>query len=450
MPAVKKSAAQKKKYPSSGKAFMKAGGKGDYEVAPPKKRYVRRKKPEMSMGRQIGGFLGDAAQKVIKYATGIGDYKVSKNSFLYESNGPPIVKNSGKEFRIRHREYIGEVYSGAGSANTPSPFNVTAYAIQPGLFTTFPWLCQVANQFEQYSIEGMLFEFKSNYSDAVVTANGSLGSVILATNYNASESVFINKIEMENSEFAQSAKPSECIVHPIECAPHQTPLTELYIRATGLVANQDIKTYDLGNFQVATQGIPLAGTNGAAIDLGELWVSYDMVFFKPYLTPYASGGFGHLTWTATVQQFTAASFLPFTNNQSTPLVPLSNINFTITSGNSLNIPLVNEPVQYMIDVIWGDQTSGVGASGWDAAQVLSITNGTLVQQPGASTLGTGIPHNASNVNGATTQVAVQCPQATAAGQFCNIIFNSFSTNTSPTTDVIRIDVFVFAVPYGST
>jgi hypothetical protein len=37
--------------------------------------------------------------------------------------------------------------------------------------------------------------------------------------------------------------------------------------------------YDLGNFQLATQGVSAAG-----VTLGELWVSYDITFYKKQLT----------------------------------------------------------------------------------------------------------------------------------------------------------------------
>ena len=95
------------------------------------------------------------------------------------------------------------------------------------MIETYPWLANVAGRFEEYNIEGMLFEYKSMYSDAAVQTGGSLGSVIMATSYNAAKPLFASKIEMENYEFAMSAKPSVSMCHPIECACGQTPLNEL-------------------------------------------------------------------------------------------------------------------------------------------------------------------------------------------------------------------------------
>lgn len=81
---------------------------------------------------------------------------------------------------------------------------------------------------------------------------------------------------MENNEYTTSSKPSSNILHMIECDPKQT-LQEgkFYVRTGALPANQDIKTYDVGLFQLAT-----VGSQAAAI-IGELHVSYDIEFFKP-------------------------------------------------------------------------------------------------------------------------------------------------------------------------
>lgn len=192
------------------------------------------------VGRQLGGLFNRALYAV----TGFGDYNVKRNVLL-ETNGPPAVVNSGKDFIIRHREYITDLYSSAGTANSPSPFLNQVFAINPGQGNTFPWLASVASKFEQYRVDGMLFEFKSLYSDAVVTQNGSIGSVVLATEYNAGAAPFNSKQQMENYEFAQSCKPSHSVLHPIECARSQTVLSELYVRPGATPTGEDVKTYDL-------------------------------------------------------------------------------------------------------------------------------------------------------------------------------------------------------------
>ena len=237
---------------------------------------------EPMVGEKIGSFIGGMAQKAFKAITGFGDYEVDKNSLLQETNGPPMVVNSGKAFTVRHREYIGEVFSGPNLApgSSVTSFDIKSYQIQPGDRQTFPWLAPLAENFEQYRIDGMVFEYKSMYSDAVVSAatNGALGTVILATEYNAAASTFNSKQKMENYEFAQSAKPSLSILHPIECARSESVLNELYVRNATVTGSQDLRMYDFGKFQIATQGI--SSTN---LVLGELWVTYEITFMKPKL-----------------------------------------------------------------------------------------------------------------------------------------------------------------------
>jgi hypothetical protein len=87
---------------------------------------------------------------------------------------------------------------------------------------------------------------------------------------------------MENSEYAVSVKPTRDLMHGVECATTQTVLSELYIRSGAVTSGQDLRLYDLGNFQFATQANPVQ-------DLGELWVSYCVEFFKPVL-PSDVGG----------------------------------------------------------------------------------------------------------------------------------------------------------------
>jgi len=99
----------------------------------------------------------------------------------------------------------------------------------------------------------------------------------MATEYNSADDIpYTSKHEMENQEFSNSVKPSKSVIHPIECSKYQNPMNIQYTRAGGVPPNADIRMYDLGIFTIATQGMQdTAGT------IGELWVSYEIEFFKP-------------------------------------------------------------------------------------------------------------------------------------------------------------------------
>lgn len=53
---------------------------------------------------------------------------------------------SAGSITLSHREYLGEI---AGSTT----FAATAFNVNPGLHTTFPWMAGIANSFESYKID---------------------------------------------------------------------------------------------------------------------------------------------------------------------------------------------------------------------------------------------------------------------------------------------------------
>jgi hypothetical protein len=97
----------------------------------------------------------------------------------------------------------------------------------------------------------------------------------MATDYDSLDPLYVSKQVMENADYACSSVPSSNLLHGIECDPRERPLEVLY---TSLRPTQP-QFSSLGNFQIATQGCSTAGTT-----LGELWVSYDITFYKKQLT----------------------------------------------------------------------------------------------------------------------------------------------------------------------
>lgn len=230
-----------------------------------------------AVGGPLGGYVGGLLSKI----AGFGDYKVSSNSLIGEGQSPAAMHSTSDVTRIRHREYIQDIVSSA-SANT---FTNQQLAIQPGLPSSFPWLAPIANQYEQYIIRGMVFEFKTLFADAIASsqANSSVGGVILATDYNVLNPAFTSKQQMDNTQYTTSCKPSVSFYHPIECRPTSMPTMQFYTRGGNAPANADLRLYDLGNINVASFGIA-----AASVVLGELWVTYDIEFSKPITRGFTS------------------------------------------------------------------------------------------------------------------------------------------------------------------
>lgn len=232
-----------------------------------------------------GMMMGRAAGEAISRITGVGDYTVKSNTIATETatltGEVPSFGKTDNSTRVRHREFITDITASA----TPNAFNNTSYVIQPGNSELFPWLSSLAQNYQQYRVHGMVFMFKSTTSD--YSAAGALGKIALATNYNVRDAAFVNMQELENAEFSVSGKPSLSRIHPVECAAtNGVPLVK-WVRDTQYDASGgDDRLYDVGKFQVATQGLP-AATSGAII--GELWVTYDIEFFKPIVSRGPSG-----------------------------------------------------------------------------------------------------------------------------------------------------------------
>jgi len=256
-----------------------------------KKKVVRKRAPPMEkktkrrafnvvrLGRRVGGLfgsqgsrVGEEAGRLFRQLTGFGDYKINKNS-LTTGDSLPTFRSPKNGTRVIHREYLMDVITSA----TAGAFSIEQIPIQPALLGSFPWLSASAEQYQEYRLNGCVYEFKSNSYNALASTNTASGTVIMSTNYNALDPAFISKFQMEQSQYTCSGKPSVDLLHPIECAKVETPTNVLYTRSVQTF-NGDLRLYDWGNFYIAT-----VGTQGASTNIGELWVTYDLTLLKPKL-----------------------------------------------------------------------------------------------------------------------------------------------------------------------
>jgi hypothetical protein len=220
------------------------------------------------LGNVPGAVAGIAAGQAFNKAAGWGDYALMSGQVTADT--VPVMHSSGDSVRVVHREFIGDITSSVAFVNSQ-------FSINPGLSGTFPWLSTIANSFEQYEFHGLMFVFRSTSADALNSTNTALGTVIMAADYNAASQAYQSKIQMEQSMWCVSAKPSESQMAPIECDPKLNAARTFYVRQSGLPSGTDVRLYDLANFQLAT-----VGSQAAAV-VGELWVTYDVSLLKPQL-----------------------------------------------------------------------------------------------------------------------------------------------------------------------
>nr|AOV86254.1 putative capsid [uncultured virus] len=223
----------------------------------------------------IGGWLGDVLHKGVKMITGFGTYHVAENT-LVEGASPPEVYNKyeGKGTVIRHRDFIGDIVTASVAGET----KIDTFIVQPGLSSTFPWLAAQASSYQQYGLLGTVFEFKSTSGDALNSTNTALGKVVMATQYDVTEPVFLNTFQAENSEYAMSFKPSQSCLHPIECAREESFNKLLFTRSTDVGDNEDPRLYDWCKMSVLTSGMQAPN-----VKIGELWITYEILFLKPQI-----------------------------------------------------------------------------------------------------------------------------------------------------------------------
>jgi len=231
-----------------------------------------------TVGRTLGNFLGQGdlgalAGESLAKLFGHGDYKVKGNTLMGQLTGPtlPTFASDRRGTRIIEREYLGDIVSGT-LVNNSSVFTNSSYPLNPTNSKTFPWLSQIATLFDQWEPNGIVLEYVATSSEYNGTSQ-ALWTVIMATDYDGFDPLYPTKIIMENSDYACSTKPSTNLVHGVECDRRERPTPILY--TSTIYAGLPVTSSTLGNFQLATSGCSTAN-----VTLGELWISYDITFYK--------------------------------------------------------------------------------------------------------------------------------------------------------------------------
>lgn len=319
------------------------------------------------MGAKFGNLAGTALARI----TGQGDYRIQSNSLLTQ-NSIPSFSADGDGIRIRHREFCTDVSSGA----TSTAFFISSTTINPVNSQLFPWLYKVALQFEEWEPQGIVFQYKPT-SGTYNGTNQSLGAIMLATQYNMADAAFASKSEMDSYEYANSCVPFQGMLHPVECKSKMNPLGTYYCwpstngtpTGTGLATSA---IYDLGRVAWAS-----AGVAGTSTYLGEMWISYDIVFRKPRV---------NTTTTTSMYRFgegavnTAAAANPL--GTGTPIVYEDSLRAQISTPTSSTI-LMSKPGYYSIFGLWNAAGSIAAVPTFTLGSNLAAVN--LIYADAAST-----------------------------------------------------------------
>lgn len=317
--------------------------------------YGRQSRQGRAFGEAAGGIIGDflpgslsALKPFVKSGAGwlgnkigswlgIGAYQLNRNSLVIDEGNSPLMMHSDDDtIIVRHREYVGEVYSAAVAGE----FTVQNYPLQPGLDELFEWLAPIAGQYQEWIPMGIIAEFKSNSGEVVTGATNALGQVIMSTDYNAyNQQPFTNKAQMNNTVYSTNAKITQSFVHAIECDPRKNVMESLFVRSGPVPPGQPPQLYDLGTFAIAS-----VGCQGESQDLGELWFSYEIALRKATLTQTAAAAIATDYFISNSQSMTPAT--PFEG-----MVPSANNSLGCTfdeTGAIMYFPPLLEQGRYQI------------------------------------------------------------------------------------------------------
>jgi len=169
---------------------------------------------------------------------------------------------------LTFKEYVQDVVATTAFASVKFP-------VQPGISTLFAWLATQATSYQEYAFSRLKFCFETE----VATTQG--GKVMYAFQQDATDPLPASKQELLENEFKATGAVWQAFT--LEVPVNEALGKKRYIRSGALAANLDLKTYDLGNLIVATQGIDTDLVSFA----GELYVEYTISLFTPVINAHS-------------------------------------------------------------------------------------------------------------------------------------------------------------------
>jgi hypothetical protein len=178
---------------------------------------------------------------------------------------PRISRNKARCCVIGQEEFLVNVTGSTAFAVQQS------FAINPGLAASFPWLSIEAQGWERYKFRKLAYRYTTSTGSTVP------GTAIMAPDYDAADAAPASEQVALTYKDRQYCPPWEtdklCRLSP---SMMNAAFKEHFVRTGALAANQDVKTYDVGNLHICTSG-------GTAVQWGKVFVEYEVEFFNPQL-----------------------------------------------------------------------------------------------------------------------------------------------------------------------
>lgn len=216
--------------------------------------------------------------------------------------GKPRVRSSPRGVMISHTEMIGNLVSHSSTLL----FNAVEYTANPGKFATFPWLSQLAGNFDKYVMHKLVVHLVSNQP---TTTAGKIG---IAFDYDSTD-----PLPTDRSEFF-------AMTHHVECAPWDSVSLSIPVDQVPRFVNShtttDSKLIDVGAIVVMADQIVATSTSVA-----DIIVEYQVELLQPQQAIFTTMV---MSWLA--QSFTVSP------NVAGPVVATVDLS---TTANTLNLSL---------------------------------------------------------------------------------------------------------------
>lgn len=350
---------------------------------------------------------GEAAANALSSASnyvGRGMYSggASKKNGLISGSAStmPRMRNLNDEtgtLVVSHRERLSDVFAPADSG-----FHQDVFTVSPGIEKTFPWLSQIAANYEEYELMQCVFEYDGH---SLVGINDTLevqGSLCMATQMNVKDKAFRDRHEMERFPHASKCAQHGSMAHGVECDPRKiTGDGHRYIRMGGLAKDEDARDFDHAKFTLGQYNTP---TELFGKEIGQLFVFYTVKLIKPKISsgrgdaistfrsfcsaPVSTRAFGRLA-NDTAQD--AGNGMQVAARNSLPMTPSYSVAAgTVTAGNLVMTfdPYVSGTFRVTATVKTSSEISGVSIVAGGSATVvksqLPCTTGAVLFQASAT------------------------------------------------------------------
>lgn len=226
------------------------------------------------------GALGRAGGNWLAGKVGFGAYEDANPTEDITGSVPLMmnVANTEGVITLTKREYIGDVISQGSQLQKLYEIN-----INPGDASLCPWASDIARKFEKWKLISMIFHYVAHSGDT--TTSVQLGRVMGCHLNDPIREPPSTVGEISQINMSDLTAPCNSKSFGIECDPGMSDPRWRWIRRipASYTENDRLEETDHGRFFLYCDGIP----GGAGINVGALYVSYEIALLNPLHTGVA-------------------------------------------------------------------------------------------------------------------------------------------------------------------